>query len=577
MASAFIIVVHSEFQPDLNEETTALLRIIIHTLNNTAFGDQVPTVPQWTGPPRRVVQVQAILVASLFTSLLSAFLAMLGKQWLNRCTPVDTRGTIIQRSQHRQRKFDGIRNWYFDYVMEALPLMLQAALLLLGCALSRYLWEIDTTVASVVLGFTGFGLLFYVFIVIVGVVSENCPYQTPAANFIRHIPTAIRHTPILLHHSVQSICHFIRAVLCSVPHIFHHIRDTLQRVPHIFRRPSPILSVLLSRLSFAFKNTWSYIIFAHVYKDFKRLRDPQYRTACIILKFLATTLWLLTPPIVDPCGAIIWLFVRFIRWVRRVRLEPHIERITNQRIVGRRLDLYCVLWTLQTSVDGLVRQSALEYLATMAPDDYNPTQFVASWFDIFLNCVRVTNDNVTIIQGLEWLAEKSSLFCFHMLSHLVVADPMPKVLEDVRQLFIGTFSSKAKFGDLPCSHTLGVIHNVFYSNHTEGFGSTLLTGGPMSPHIPQQVRRRIAWDNYRPSDSDHAIVAQALVKLARFEYKRSGERAKVPRWLLRFALDSLAQDPPPPPSAISSSLSIIAIDLECDDLDAITAKPSDER
>ena len=108
MASAFIIVVHSEFQPDLNEETTALLRIIIHTLNNTAFGNQVPTLSQWTGPPQRIVQVQAILLASLLASLLSAFLAMFGKPCLNGCTPVDTWGTIIQRTRSPKGELAGL-------------------------------------------------------------------------------------------------------------------------------------------------------------------------------------------------------------------------------------------------------------------------------------------------------------------------------------------------------------------------------------------------------------------------------------------------------------------------------------
>jgi len=145
VTSAFIIVVHSEFQPNPSDETDALLRTIIHNQDNTAFGGEVPTVGRWTGPPRSTVQVQAILLASLCASLLSAFLAMLGKQWLNRCIPVYTWGTIVERCQYRQRKLDEIVNWYFDYVMESLPLMLQIALLLLGCALSRYLWEINTT------------------------------------------------------------------------------------------------------------------------------------------------------------------------------------------------------------------------------------------------------------------------------------------------------------------------------------------------------------------------------------------------------------------------------------------------
>ena len=612
MASAFIIVVHSEFQPDPNEETTALLRIVIHTLNNTAFGDQVPTVPQWTGPPRRIVQVQAILVASLFTSLLSAFLAMLGKQWLNRCTPVDTRGTIIQRSQHRQRKFDGIRNWYFDHVMEALPLMLQAALLLLGCALSRYLWEIDTTVASVVLGFTAFGVLFYLFIVIAGVVSENCPYQTPAANFIRHIPTAISHTPVLLHRSIQSALHFIRAVFrCvlyvfrhirgallrvlyvfrhipqRVPHIFRHIRGTLQRVPRIFRHSPRTLHVPHSGRSGhsrAPRNLLTFDCLVLICNTFQALRDPESRLYAVVM-FLLAIFMLPIALILDSCMVIMDLLACFIllpfifiQLVSQVRLELHTEQTTEQQIVGHDLDLHCVLWTLQTSVDGPIRQSALEYLSTMTLNNINPTQSIASWFDIFLKCVQVTNGNVTIIQGAELLAEKSSLFCLHMLSDVVAAYPTPrKVLEDVRQQFTRTFPSKTNFGDLPVSHTLSAIRTVFCSNRTEGLWNIFLAEGPMRSLAPRAAQRRVQWDNYQPSGSDHAIVARALVKFARFEYRGSGERAKVPRWLLRFALHSLSQDPLPPPTIISDSLSIVAIDLGCYVPNGAIVEPLDQR
>jgi len=152
VTSAFIIQVQPQLQPDTGEETTALLRVLIHKIDNTTFGNNVPTIPQWTGPPRAIIQVEAILYTSLAASLLSAFLAMLGKQWLNRYASIDMRGSAIERSQNRQQKLDGVVAWYFDHVMESLPLMLQVALLLLGCALSLYLREIDTTIALVVLG-----------------------------------------------------------------------------------------------------------------------------------------------------------------------------------------------------------------------------------------------------------------------------------------------------------------------------------------------------------------------------------------------------------------------------------------
>ena len=62
----------------------ALLKI----LANTALGN-VPTgadaaFPQWNGPNPTIVHVQAILYLSLAASLLAAFIAMMGKQWLSR-------------------------------------------------------------------------------------------------------------------------------------------------------------------------------------------------------------------------------------------------------------------------------------------------------------------------------------------------------------------------------------------------------------------------------------------------------------------------------------------------------------
>ena len=101
VTSAFVIEVNSELQPDPNEETVALLRLLIYQMNSTAFGGTVPTVPQWAGPPRTIVQVQAILFSSLATSLFSAFLAMLGKQWLNRYAVIDMRGSAIERCHNR--------------------------------------------------------------------------------------------------------------------------------------------------------------------------------------------------------------------------------------------------------------------------------------------------------------------------------------------------------------------------------------------------------------------------------------------------------------------------------------------
>jgi hypothetical protein len=201
VTSAFITQLQPQLQPDSGDETVALLRIIIYKIDNSTFGNDVPTLPQWAGPPHTIVLVQAILYASLAIALLAAFLAMLGKQWLNRYASVGLRGSPIERSQSRQRKLDGIATWRFDYVMESSPLMLQGALFLLGCALSLYLLGINSTVASVVLGFTSLGGIFYGTIVFAGTVFVDCPFQTPQARVLRYI---IRRIPPLIPRTVKS-------------------------------------------------------------------------------------------------------------------------------------------------------------------------------------------------------------------------------------------------------------------------------------------------------------------------------------------------------------------------------------
>jgi hypothetical protein len=150
--------------------------------------------PQWNGPDPTIVHVQAILYSSLAASLLAAFIAMLGKQWLNRYAQVEMRGSVIDRSRDRQRKMDGMVTWHFDLVMECLPLMLQAALLLLGYALSEYLFFINKVVASVLIGFTTFGLLFYFLIVSAATLSYNCPFQTPLSLILRFLDSLRQRT-----------------------------------------------------------------------------------------------------------------------------------------------------------------------------------------------------------------------------------------------------------------------------------------------------------------------------------------------------------------------------------------------
>ena len=185
VTSAFIIDIQSELKPDYQQMNNALLEMLLNATTGALPADPAASVPRWSGPYPVIVQVQCILYATLFATLLAAFLAMLGKQWLSRYKQNETRGSAADRSRVRERKLTGLETWKFHIVMESLPLILQCSLVLLGFALSRYLWEVNTSVSSVVIGFTSFVFLFYSSIVTASVFSFNCPFQTPFSLLIR--------------------------------------------------------------------------------------------------------------------------------------------------------------------------------------------------------------------------------------------------------------------------------------------------------------------------------------------------------------------------------------------------------
>jgi len=167
------------------------MKILIHAVNGSLFPDADPDATVWTGPPSTIVVVQSLLYASLATSLFASFFAMFGKQWVSRYIR-NRGGSAADKSRNRQRKLDGFEKWYFHLVIESLPVMLQFALLLFGCALSQYLWTINHTVARVAIAVTAFGVVAYVLFTLAAIVSYNCPYQTPPSLIIRVL---IRHFP----------------------------------------------------------------------------------------------------------------------------------------------------------------------------------------------------------------------------------------------------------------------------------------------------------------------------------------------------------------------------------------------
>ena len=99
---------------------------------------------------------------------------------------------MIERCGDRQRKCDGLKNWPLHFFIESLPVMLQAALLLLACGLCRHMWSINASVAYTLICLTGLGVTFFVGIVISGTSSYACPFQIPASAALRGLWKKVR-------------------------------------------------------------------------------------------------------------------------------------------------------------------------------------------------------------------------------------------------------------------------------------------------------------------------------------------------------------------------------------------------
>ena len=472
---------------------------MIYKMDNKTLDGNIPTIPQWTGPPHATVEVQAMLFASLAASLFSAFLAVLGKQWVNRYESIDVRGSAVGRHRSRQRKLDGISTWYFNPVMESLPLMLQGALFLLGCALSRYFWEINRKVALVVLCVTSFGLVLYLFVVIAGTVHASCPYQTPAAQILHY--------------------HLYRLV---------YIRLTLLQISRSLRR---ITASFRSTLSAAVKTSLVCRILTVSWDERKRCLHP--------LRFFTYLFHLF---LLLPIGFLLDTYHLWISMIRKV-----CRQVRPQLLYGERLDQRCVLWILQTSSDEPVRLSALDYISaldyTSPQTDFTPDYGFPDHSYVDPALVTYCLDRFRYDFPTDKSRKKYDLCCLHMVSHLAVGWRF-KILEDLSERY--------------CARDAPIKPGCYRPTCTPTFHAICHVLRAVNPGV--QKSTGLSWDDYRPTSNEHVIVAHALVRISWFGCEMT-QRQKVPRHVLRFALHSLSLDPPPPTSVIADSLRIIAIDL----------------
>ena len=146
-------MMRTDLNLDPNPEIQILLRIIAFSFNATAVGalPPPPSIPISPSASATVVWSQCILYASMVCSLFAALGAVMGKQWLDHYKSVGERGSLEARGMERHRKFIALEAWHFRGILESIPVLLQASLLLFAVSLSAYMWDVERIIAEVLI------------------------------------------------------------------------------------------------------------------------------------------------------------------------------------------------------------------------------------------------------------------------------------------------------------------------------------------------------------------------------------------------------------------------------------------
>ncbi|KAJ7136853.1 hypothetical protein C8R44DRAFT_868951 [Mycena epipterygia] len=220
------------------ELDTSLIFAGLFSAVSSAFIIQIQPQVQRDHTPIIIFVAQALLYISLFSTLLAALLAVLGKQWLMHYAATGQKGTIESRGLERQRKLDGLRKWKFDTIMQMFPLLLQLALLLFSTALSVYLWSVHIPMAIIVISITAFSIVAYLSLVVSAIVFPDSPFQTPLVHFLAYMSKWVKKFVIRISVRPRRVIAYIwRRVSC---HRFcRRRRHRHHRPPHISQSPTP--------------------------------------------------------------------------------------------------------------------------------------------------------------------------------------------------------------------------------------------------------------------------------------------------------------------------------------------------
>ncbi|KAG8916813.1 hypothetical protein FRC02_003578 [Tulasnella sp. 418] len=180
--TAFIVISLNRLQPTPSDDTNELLRLFLRSQSVNITTDSHPWELE-----NVAVKTSYLFSASLSCTLLAASGGLVGKQWIVSYQRPRRASTDEKRAIMRQKKYDGVKAYYFRSMIEPLALLAQLAVLLFLAGFMLYLWELHHGVAIMVMVITSAGFVGYMITLVAASFDEFCPFQTPLSALFRKI------------------------------------------------------------------------------------------------------------------------------------------------------------------------------------------------------------------------------------------------------------------------------------------------------------------------------------------------------------------------------------------------------
>ncbi|KAG8947968.1 hypothetical protein FRC04_010165 [Tulasnella sp. 424] len=238
--SAFLAISLSMMSPDPTETTQDLVRELIRISANSTLTPTADLQPAAFSPTSDAILVNQLFTGSLTCSLVAAFFAVLGKQWIAYYKKRGGGGVEKQRWEQLKRSMAAER-WHLLGVLDTVvPVLLQIALLIFAVGLIVYLRTLSADLAYVTVTLVAVTVAAFLFTVAVSLWDPYCPFQTPASR-----------TMMVLSPFASSLLAAVAHAATSVVRLWSRRRVTysywktrLDAVIEAFRRPEDELVVV---------------------------------------------------------------------------------------------------------------------------------------------------------------------------------------------------------------------------------------------------------------------------------------------------------------------------------------------